>query len=280
MIEIVLAKSAGFCYGVKRAVELANKALQEYSEVYSGGNVVNNKQVVKDLENKGLKRFNCLNELKENSNVLIRAHGVSLEELHEYEKLRCNIVDATCPNVKRIHELVKKHANTEWKIIILGDKEHPEIVGIKSYAGENYTVINSIDKVMEYDKVCVVQQTTFSKILAQKIIDKIILASKEQIIYNTICEATSIRQKDVEDLAKTQEAVIVIGDKQSANSNRLYEISKEFNLNTLFIENYDELDLEEIKRYSRIGITAGASTPEDTIENIIVKIKEAENKKL
>lgn len=274
MVEIVLAKSAGFCYGVKRAVNITTEALEKYSELYSGGNVVNNKDVVNELEEKGLKRYSNISELDGNVNVLVRAHGIPLDELKKYQELNCNIVDATCPNVKKIHNIVSKHANTECKIIIIGDEGHPEVVGILSYAGNNVEIVNSIDEVGKYDKVCVVSQTTFSKELAQEIIDKIILASNEQIIYNTICEATSTRQNEIKHLAAECEFVIVIGDKQSANSNRLYEIAKEINSNTIFIENCMELEIKKISGYSKIGITAGASTPDCVIKNVINKLKE------
>ncbi|MBO5179986.1 MAG: 4-hydroxy-3-methylbut-2-enyl diphosphate reductase [Clostridia bacterium] len=273
MIEVTLAKSAGFCYGVKRAVNLTNEALQEYDELYSKGNVVNNKNVVDDLESKGLKRFCNVSELNKNSNVLIRAHGITCEELNEYEQLRCNIVDATCPNVKKIHEIVKKYANTDYEIIIIGDKSHPEVLGIASYGGCYVDIISNEDEVKKYNKVCVVEQTTFSKEYAQKIIDKISLASKEQIIYNTICEATSTRQNDVKELAKTHEMVVVVGDKESANSNRLYEIAKAINKNTIFIEDANQINISEFSSYSKIGITAGASTPDEIIKNVIDKIK-------
>ena len=273
MIEITLAKSAGFCYGVKRAVQLANEALNNTDELYSKGNVVNNKIVVDDLESKGLKRFKDSSQLERNSNVLIRAHGITLSELDAYETLQCKMIDATCPNVKKIHDIVRKYADTDYKIIIIGDKDHPEVLAIASYAGNDVDVITSEKEVREYNKVCVVEQTTFSKEYAQKIIDKIILASKEQIIYNTICNATTIRQNDVKELAATNEAVIVIGDKESANSNRLYEIAKNINKNTFFVETADELDFYKIRSFFKIGVTAGASTPNEVINNVIDKIK-------
>lgn len=274
MIEVTLAKSAGFCYGVKRAVKLANEALQKYDELYSRGNVVNNKIIVSDMEAKGLKRFCNISELNQNSNILIRAHGITKEELKQYEQLDCNIIDATCPNVKKIHEIVKKYADTDYEIIIIGDKNHPEVLGIASYCGTKVDIISDENEVEKYDKVCIVEQTTFSKEYAQKIINKISLASKEQIIYNTICEATITRQNDVKELAINNEMVVVVGDKSSANSNRLYEIAREININTIFIEDADEIKSEEILNYSKIGVTAGASTPDEVINNVIDKIKE------
>lgn len=273
MIEVTLAKSAGFCYGVRRAVKLANEALKSTNELYSRGNVVNNKIVVENLENRGLKRFENLSQLEKKSNVLIRAHGVTLSELNAYEALECNLFDATCPNVKKIHDIVKKYSDSDYKVLIIGDKNHPEVLAIESYAGNDAVIISSEDEVNEYNKVCVVEQTTFSKVYAQKIIDKIILASKEQIIYNTICDATTTRQNDVRELAKTQEAVVVIGDRKSANSNRLYEISKDINKNTFFIETAEQLDSTKIAAYSKVGVTAGASTPEDVIKDVIDKIE-------
>lgn len=273
MSEVTLAKSAGFCYGVKRAINLTNEALEKCGELYSRGNVVNNKIVVDELERKGLKRFSNESELNKNSNVLVRAHGITLEEMHQYEKLECNIIDATCPNVKKIHDIVIKHANTDYKVIIIGDVNHPEVAGIASYAGSNVDIISDENEVKHYNKVCIVEQTTFSKEYAQKIIDKIILASNEQIIYNTICEATSIRQNDVKELAKVNELIVVVGDKESANSKRLYEIAKTINRNTIFIEDANQLNIKEISSYSKIGVTAGASTPDEVIKNVIDKIK-------
>lgn len=273
MIEVTLAKSAGFCYGVKRAVQITNEALKQYNKLYSRGNVVNNKIVVNAMELKGLKRFCNITELNQNSNVLIRAHGITNQELKEYEQLRCNIIDATCPNVKKIHEIVKKYANTDYEIIIIGDKNHPEVLGIASYAENNVNIIDNEDEVKNYDKVCVVEQTTFSKEYAQRIIDKISLASKEQIIYNTICEASMTRQNDVRELAKTHEMVVVVGDKESANSNRLYDIAKSINKNTIFIESAEQININEFSSYSKVGVTAGASTPDEVINTVIDKIK-------
>ena len=166
-MELIIAKSAGFCYGVKRAIDITENTLLQYNKVYIKGNIVNNTIVVKKFEEKGLKKFESITELNKGDNILIRAHGCTPLEVKEYELCGCNIIDATCPNVKNIHNIVQKHANTEYKIIIIGDKNHPEVLGIAGNSGTNFEIINDIDEIKTYDKVCIVEQTTFSKQYAQ-----------------------------------------------------------------------------------------------------------------
>ena len=276
-MDIVVAKTAGFCFGVKRAIDLTEKALLDHDNVYSVGSIVHNKFVNAALRDKGLVFVDSINDVPDNSNVIIRAHGITAAELSECNKKNLNVVDTTCPNVKNVHEIVHKYSNEGYFIIIIGDKDHPEVIGISGWTDGNFKVINKVEEVREcnLEKVCVVSQTTMNVENNKIIVDEIKKSSKECIVFDTICKATENRQKELKVLAKDADYVIVIGDKASANSKRLYEIAKNV-CNSQFIENIDELDLNFLEQSCKICVMAGASTPQSLIDEVVENLKSKE----
>jgi len=276
-LEIVVAKTAGFCFGVKRAIDLTEEALKVKTNVYSIGSIVHNKFVNKDLSDKGLIFIESLDDVPEGSNVIIRAHGITEKELDKCCQKQLNIVDTTCPNVKNIHDIVNKYSKDGYDIIIIGDKAHPEVIGISGWSVGKISVINKVEDVHKcsLNKVCVVSQTTMNIELNKVIVDEIKRLSNECIVFDTICKATENRQKELKILAKDADYVIVIGDKTSANSNRLYEIAKNV-CNSQFIENIEELDLNFLEQSCKIVVMAGASTPKRLIDEVVEKLNEKE----
>lgn len=270
-MEYILAKSAGFCFGVKRGVEIADKFLTENKTVYSLGHMIHNKCVIEKFEEKGMIVEENIDNILDNSDVIIRAHGVPLEVYNNLKAKNINIIDTTCINVQKIHDLVLEYSNLGYTIVIIGKREHPEVVGIQGWVeGDSYIIesIDELDKIRGLKGVAVVSQTTFNKDKNQAICDKIQENCEDVVIHNTICSATSVRQEEAKKIAKEVDAMIVIGDKKSSNSNRLYEISKEICKNSIFIEKNDELDLKFFEKFNKIGVTAGASTPSDIIEEV------------
>ena len=272
-MEIIVAKTAGFCFGVKRAIDLTKEALVQNHEVYSLGSIVHNKYVNDELKKEGLNFVNDIECVPVGSNIIIRAHGVTPDELKKCSDRKLSVIDTTCPNVKKIHDIVKKHSDLGYKIVVIGDEFHPEVVGILGRA-KDYLVINDIGKVEDfvYDKVCVVSQTTMNVTKSREISEKIKSISKEAVIFDTVCRATEARQDELKSLASSADYVIVIGDKASANSNRLYEISKNI-CNSQFIENVDELCLNFFEDSCKIVVMAGASTPDSIINQVVDKLK-------
>jgi len=272
-MEIIVAKTAGFCFGVKRAIDLTKDALNNFSDVYSLGSIVHNKYVNDELKSEGLKFVDDIECVPEGSNIIIRAHGVTPNELKKCSDRKLNIIDTTCPNVKKIHDIVKKYSDLGYKIVVIGDEFHPEVIGILGRA-KDYLVINDIDKVSDFsfDKVCVVCQTTMNVTKSREISEKIKSVSKEAVVFDTVCLATETRQEELKSLATHADYVIVIGDKASANSNRLYEIAKNI-CNSQFIENVDELCLNFFEESCKIVVMAGASTPDSLINQVVDKLK-------
>ena len=270
--NIEIAKFAGFCYGVKNAVEMTREALEKSEEVYSTNHIVHNEIINKEFEEKGLHFVNSLEDVPDGSTVILRAHGVGKSVIECCEDKKLKMINTTCKNVLRIHELVQKHSTEGYKILIVGDKNHAEINGIIGWIEGEYEVLSDINEIKEYQKVCLVSQTTTNIDLWNEMVQKVKENSKECLVFDTICMATYNRQREAKELAQKVDTFIVIGDKKSANSNRLYEISKGFCKNTLFIQTEGDFSIEEIKG-GKIGITAGASTPESVINKVIDKIK-------
>ena len=270
--EIEIAEYAGFCYGVKNAVDLTRDALEKEDNVYSTDHIVHNKVINEEFEKNGMHFVTSLEEVPEGATIILRAHGVGKSTIDECEKRKLKTINTTCPNVLKIHEIVKKHSSEGYKIVIVGDKYHDEINGIVGWISGEYEVVSSIEEVGEYEKICLVSQTTNNIDFWNEISEKIQSKAKECVVFNTICMATYNRQKEAKELAQKVDTFIVVGDLKSANSKRLYEISKEFCENTLFIQTENDLELDMIKE-NKIGITAGASTPDFVINKIIEKIK-------
>lgn len=270
-MKIHLAKYAGTCYGVERALNLANEQSGQ-KNVYTLGQLIHNPQVIDSLEKKGVKCIKKLSEISEGK-IIIRAHGVTPQEIQEAEKLGLEVIDATCPYVKKVHNIVKKLYLQGYPSIILGEKKHPEVIGIKGYS-KNLMVIANLEeakKLSNYDKLGLVSQTTQSTDKFEKIIQELENHTKELKVYNTICDATIKRQQAAIELSKKVGVMLVLGGYVSGNTQRLAEIcGKE--TETYHIEQFSDLDKRVLEGKEEIGITAGASTPEYIINKLIKEL--------
>ena len=276
-MNIVLAKSAGFCFGVKRAVEMVYKEAEKTGiPIYTFGPIIHNEEVVNDLEKKGVIVVNSLDELKQlpKGTVIIRSHGVEKRIYDEIRQAGFEIVDATCPFVLKIHRLVEQHSKDGEHIIIIGNESHPEVEGIKGWSvKENTTVIGSEEEARNFQlnsskKVCIVSQTTFNYNKFQELVEIIKEKGYDIIVLNTICNATEERQTEAAKIAGEVDAMIVIGGKTSSNTQKLFEICKKECANTYYIQTIKDLDLTRLKSTDNVGITAGASTPNNIIEEV------------
>lgn len=278
-MELIVGKTAGFCYGVQRAVKGAEEAGNSKHLVYCLGEIVHNKQVIKSLEEKGIYFIDEIEDAR--GSVIIRAHGVSKTIYEKAEKLGIDIKDFTCPNVLKIHKIAEDYAEKGYYIFLIGNKDHPENVGTASYCGNNLYIIENVEdtyKALEnlqkskINKLLVISQTTYSlekfyKI--EKIIKEELESNIEVIIKNTICKATEVRQKETEEISKSVDAMVIIGGKNSSNTKKLYEIAKQNCTNTICIETKEDLDMIKLKDSNKIGIMAGASTPQECIDDIM-----------
>ena len=280
-MEITVAKSAGFCFGVQRAVDAVYDLLKENSsDIYSIGPLIHNEIVTKDLKNKGLIEINDYDEIKnlKNKKVIIRTHGI---EKQVYDLLKSNInsiVDLTCPFVSKIHKLVEEYSENGYKIIVIGDKDHPEVKGIVSYAKNDiYVVISEEDiknlKINRNDKVFIVFQTTTNAENAQKLVDILRDLFYNSRLVNTICNATQNRQDEVKILAETCDVMLIIGSNTSSNTRKLYEISKKYCENTYLLNSVDDIKNIKKEKSVKIGVSAGASTPKYLIEEILNNVR-------
>lgn len=276
------AEKMGFCFGVSGAIDLCEEVIKKNNvskkKMYILGMLVHNKVVIKDMEDKG---FEVLKEedllahkirLGKNDLVVVRAHGTTKEIYKILDESGCEIFDATCVFVKRIRNALIEAENKGNKIIFIGDKNHPEVKGILSF-GNNFEVVASFEEFLNFkvDKninYTLLTQTTFNKEVFFKIKDYILENYNNIEIFSKICGATYERQRAVEKLAEECEAIIIVGDKKSSNSKKLYEISKEINEKSYLIEEVDQLNIDWLKNISSVGITAGASTPEKIIIEI------------
>ena len=295
-MNVIVAKTAGFCFGVKRAVDFAySKAGQK--NIYTYGPIIHNKEVTKDLEKKGIKIIDNLEDGK-NGEIIIRSHGVppsvydTLDKENikytdctcPFEEQEIHYVDATCPFVKKIHNIVRKSYIEENKsIIIVGSGEHPEVVGINGECNNTAIIVDSVETAekLELDKnveYALVVQTTFQIDVYNKIILTLSQKSDNIKVNNTICSATSDRQKEAVEIASKVDIMIVLGDKNSSNTRKLYEISKKICENVYFCETISDLRLKNLKNDVTIGVTAGASTPPEIIKEAVSAMSEMENK--
>ena len=274
-MEVIVAGKAGFCFGVKRAVEQVYEQIERQKKIYTFGPIVHNEQVVADLADKGVKVIETVEELKtlNEGTIIIRAHGVAkgIYDLIEKQGLEC--IDATCPFVKRIHKIVEQESSLGKQILIVGSPNHPEVEGIKGWCKSAPIVIETLQEAeqlsLEEDKdVCIVSQTTFNYRKFQDIVEIIQKKGYNVNVANTICNATEERQTEARKIAKTVDAMIVIGGKHSSNTRKLYEICSNECQHTYYIQTLDDLHLELPKSVGLVGITAGASTPNNIIEEV------------
>lgn len=274
-MEVLLAQSAGFCFGVKRAVEKVYEQLEEGKKIYTYGPIIHNEEVVKDLEKRGVSVISGeegLEQLKEGA-VVIRSHGVSrkIYELIQKNNLEC--IDVTCPFVKRIHKIVERESADGQKIVIIGNAGHPEVEGIMGWSNTPAMVVGSREEAENFQenvsqKLCIVSQTTFNYNKFQELVEIFQKRGYNVNVVNTICSATEERQKEAGEIAAKVDAMIVIGGRHSSNTQKLYGICREKCAATYFIQTLEDLHLELPKTAALVGITAGASTPNNIIEEV------------
>ncbi len=282
-MKIFVAKSAGFCFGVKRAMELALEAVKKSDKhIYTLGPLIHNPQAVEYLEGLGIKVKERIEDIPQGK-VIFRSHGVSKSDLKKAKEGRLRIIDATCPIVKRAHFYAKFLHRHGYHLLIVGDSHHPEVEAIRSYIDKDVDVIEdvgSLKKIGSWKKLGIIAQTTQSFNLLKEISSRSLEFSKEVRVFNTICNATTIRQKEAVEIAKKVECMIVVGGYNSGNTQRLAAICKEIQPHTYHIETAEELRKEWFKRKGSIGLTAGASTPSWIIKEVEKRIVEMANLKI
>ncbi len=283
-MEVRLAECAGFCFGVKRAVDTVYEQLKSGKTIYTYGPIVHNEEVVRELEHKGVRVLEDMQALQEleisgaqgpscGAAVIIRAHGVprNIYDILEQKNLEC--IDATCPFVKRIHRIVDKESSAGKRIIIVGNPGHPEVEGIKGWCNGPVTIIETPEEALAFEpeegeKICIVSQTTYNYNKFQYIVEIFQKKGYNDSVVNTICNATEERQQSAKKLAAQADVMIVIGGKHSSNTAKLYDICSRECADTYFIQTLDDLHLELPKAVRLVGITAGASTPNKLIEEV------------
>ena len=274
-MEVILAKSRGFCFGVKRAVDTVYHQTLKEGRLYTYGDIVNNEEVVRDLKEKGVEVLNGPEDLKkaEKGTVIIRAHGVGKAVYELIEKEGFQLIDATCPFVKRIHKIVEQKSKEGSRIVVVGNPGHPEVIGIAGWCSTPATIIQTEEEARNFqckneEKICIVSQTTFNYNKFQDIVEIFHQKVYNVTVANTICNATEERQKEAREIASAVDAMIVIGGRHSSNTGKLYEICSKECANTFYIQTLDDLHLELPKSVRLVGITAGASTPNNIIEEV------------
>ena len=274
-MKIIIAKNAGYCFGVKDAVDLAHDIAKKEGRVYMLGDIVHNERVVDDLNNVGAKVVKSLKDVPENGTVLFRAHGTKNEIWEEAENMSLKIKDATCPLVHKIHEDVKKLYNEGRKIIVIGDHGHDEVIAIADQAKNTIVISNPEEalKLKRIRKAGIVSQSTQAIENVQEIIKILMTKIFDLRFVNTICYPTKRNQEQIKDLAKIVDVMIIIGSFTSANSKRLTSLAKCLNDNTFQVTSEEDLEKKWFNNCGSVGISAGASTPDYLINNIKDKIE-------
>jgi 4-hydroxy-3-methylbut-2-enyl diphosphate reductase len=280
-MRINVAKSAGFCFGVKRALEIAFKTAKDARHVYILGDIVHNEDVVERIEKSEIKKINELKKTKSNI-LLIRAHGASQNTFLRAARLGYRIIDATCPMVKEIHKIVKEMYKKGYQIIVIGDREHEEVLGITGQLEEKALVIDGIkniplSKIKKIKRACVVAQSTQNLKNVLKMVDILKSHIPDLKFFNTICRPTRTKQEEIRRMPLKNDVMIIIGSRNSANTKRLYEISRSLNQKSWWVNSRKEIKPAWFKGARNVGITAGASTPEDTIKDIVKYIRSIRN---
>lgn len=265
-MKIYRARYGGGCFGVKRAIKIALEAAKKWKRVYSLGHLIHNRIAVEDLRKKGIITVNNIKEIK-NKNVIIRSHGIHPDLLKKLRKRKLEIIDATCPRVRRAQRYVEKLIKQGYYVIIIGEKDHPEVKGLLGYAGDKGEIYSDRLKI-KHRKIGIVPQTTLDLENLNKVIAKLMGDVLEMKIYNTICRATISRLTEAIKIAEKVDAMIVIGGKNSANTTRLYQMCKKYKP-SYHIESVNEISLDWFKNVKSIGVTAGASTPKEQIDVVI-----------
>ena len=275
-MKIIVAKNSGLCYGVKRALNLAKETRHKKNGlVFTLGDLIHNPQVIADLTKQGILPIENLNEL-EKATVIIRSHGVSPEIYKSLKEKNIEVVDATCPIVKKIQKLVEILAKKKEEIIIVGNKDHPEIKGLIGFSQGRGIIIENetqVKRMPHKKKRAVLAQSTQDLYFFEKIVAALIEKTEELRVYNTICHSTHTRQKSTSELASQVDTLFIVGGKNSSNTQKLYQISRRILPKTYFIESAEQITPEMLKRAEKIGISGGASTPHEAIQEAVEKIK-------
>ncbi|MCK9442936.1 MAG: bifunctional 4-hydroxy-3-methylbut-2-enyl diphosphate reductase/30S ribosomal protein S1 [Tissierellaceae bacterium] len=282
-MEIIIADNAGFCFGVKRAIAMADSFVTNLDRVvYSLGPLIHNPQEVKRFEEKGLVAVDSIAEITGNK-VIIRSHGVSKLVIEQMNERNIEIIDSTCPFVKSVHRRVEEFQKQGYNIVIIGDANHPEVIGINGWCNNEAYIINSEEEAIglpEFDKICVVSQTTNTQNKFETLSEILMGKGNEVKVFNTICNATNLRQQSCREVAQKVDAMIVIGGYHSSNTKKLVEISEEYCKDVYHIETPEELNLKKLQGLKKIGITAGASTPDWIIKEVIKTMDNINNNEM
>ncbi len=273
-MKILLAEQAGFCFGVKRATQMAFEAAAKGGDTSTLGPIIHSPQVVQRLEAMGVKVLKSISEV-DNGAIIIRSHGVTSEELQEADRKELEVVDATCPFVKKAQEHVKSLSQAGYVVVVVGDAEHPEVQGIVSYAKGPVHVVGSGEQscgLKISGKIGIVAQTTQSFENLKNVVLECLVKGSEIRVFNTICDATAVRQEEAKELAKRVDCMVVIGGYNSANTTRLAQVCAELQPKTHHIETASQLHREWFDGVDTVGVTAGASTPKWVIDEVLEQI--------
>ena len=282
-MEVYVAKTAGFCFGVKRAVDMVYDRIGQ-DRIYTFGPIIHNEEVVKELESKGVTILNTIDDILQApaGTVVIRAHGVSTEIYDAINKTGHELVDATCPFVLKIHNIVREATQKGEFIAIIGDRNHPEVIGIESCVKDNCVIIKNVSEAEEFFKIegnkhkklTIVAQTTYNFNKFTELVEIFRKNSYHIVdVMNTICNATRERQLEADKLSGQMDAMIVIGGRHSSNTVKLFDICKKNCANTFFVQTAADIDFSVLHKYEKIGITAGASTPNNIIEEVQTNVR-------
>ena len=279
-MEVIVAENCGLCYGVKRALRIAKETRKmKKGKVFTLGDLIHNPRVVSELKSQGVVPTAKLEDIQEGT-MIIRSHGVSPENYRLLAQKKIEIIDATCPIVKKIQKLVERLAKEKIEIILVGNRKHPEIKGLIGYSQKKGLIVENEDQArnLPYKKKrAVLAQSTQDLSLFKKIVSTLIEKTKELKVYNTICLSTQTRQRSTSELASRVDTLFIVGGKNSSNTNKLFHISKSILANTHFVESAEEIKSGMLKKAKKIGISGGASTPPEAIEEVVLKIKNSFN---
>lgn len=275
MREVILCEHAGMCFGANRAVETLENSIDGANTVYTFGPILHNASLVNAYKERGVRVIDDIESIDKLTpgKIVIRAHGVSKEIFQRLENSGFEVIDATCPFVKKIHKIVEKESEEGNQIVVIGDKNHPEVKAIVGWSKTPAIVVESKDDILALNinktqRICIVSQTTFNRTKFQELVEIFEKNSYNNYVCNTICDATRIRQQEAENISKKVSAMLVIGDSQSSNSKKLFEICKSNCANTFFIQTVDDIRGRLTAISGLVGITAGASTPKYIIEEV------------
>jgi (E)-4-hydroxy-3-methyl-but-2-enyl pyrophosphate reductase len=279
-MEVIVADNAGFCFGVKRAIKMATDTLdQAPGPVKSLGQLIHNPQVVDQFQRRGLEVIGDLTELAPDGTVVIRSHGVGPEVVREAEKRNLNVVDTTCPFVTKAQQYAAKLIAENYKVVMIGDASHPEVIGVVAHTEGKAIVINTAEeaeKLRFIPRMGVVFQTTHSIGHVQEVVGALLKRGKEVRVFNTLCGATTSMQKTAVELAPSVEAMVIIGGRQSANTAQLAEVCRKVNPRVHQVESADEVDPDWFTGIRRVGVSAGASTPDEVIAEVVARLTDIE----